>query len=234
MKNNNGLFQSITLLCFSWLMTLSAYSQMEKGHIRYDFSYEAVTSDAQELIAFMPESHYDIYFNPQTTAVHIDMGIYFKMKIIRDLKNEKIMMTKDIAGEKVAISTSFKKYDLYNEESNNENVEKEENSKPSTTYLNETKEIQGYTCKKAIVKEDDQEVTYWYTEEFLIKGLEGTTFHNDISGTILAFEFEDSGVKTICTVTELEDQIEDKSVFDMEIPEGYEEVESLEQYFEEI
>lgn len=231
MKNITHSFKSILLGCFCLLLS-TAFGQMEEGYIRYDFTYEALTDEAAEVLAFMPDSHYDFYFTPNNSAFHIEMGIYLNLTIVRDFKTEKIFMKKDLGGEKTAIKSTFTAYENYLKTEENDKEAADEEA--DITYLDETKTIKGYTCKKALITDEDGgEVIYWYTDELKVKGLEETAFDNGLSGTVMAFELENEGIKTTCMVSQIKNEIEDQSVFDMNVPEGYEEIKTFEEYLDE-
>lgn len=68
------------------------------------------------------------------------------------------------------------------------NYEVEEKAK--WNFLNETKKIQGYTCKKAIGKYHNKVITVWYTEEIPIS--EGPYTFKNLPGLVLeAYDSKD-------------------------------------------
>jgi hypothetical protein len=112
--------------------------------------------------------------------------------------------------------------------------------KPEIEYVNETKKIAGYTCKKAILKSKNQRgevnsTIVWYTPEF--KMAEGFSFGgstgrgmmsmaginglDQIEGFPMEYQMErNNGMKIHMVVTKVQlDAVIDDKVF--EIPKGY-------------
>ena len=89
----------------------------------------------------------------------------------------------------------------------------------------ETRDILGYTCKKAIVKLKDsgQEMTVYYTDE-LSTGIENSNnpMFKDIDGMMLEFSMVQNGMDMHFTAVNIEKKKVSDSEF--EIPEGYEEI----------
>ncbi len=95
----------------------------------------------------------------------------------------------------------------------------------TVTLTDETMQIAGYTCKKAIVKgakEGDPVFTAWYTDE--LAAPENLNFTNPIfkkiKGVMLKYDMEaGQGMKMTMTAIEVEKmKVKDK---EFEIPEGY-------------
>ncbi len=111
-------------------------------------------------------------------------------------------------------------------------------AKPEIEYIDETKKIAGYTCKKAILKNKNQrgevnETTVWYCPDFkmpenyslggnrgmmMMGGMNGL---DQLNGFPMEYEFERAnGMKMHMVVTkiQLDANIDDK---EFEIPKGY-------------
>jgi GLPGLI family protein len=129
-----------------------------------------------------------------------------------------------IAKTKVAlINMMGQKYAL---KQNVQDIEKENADQPKGTVVvtNETKNISGYVCKKAVVTTNDDgvksTVDVWFTEEL---GGKDANFDNpmykDINGVMLEFYIKNPQFTMKLSAT----SIEKKAVAakDFEIPEGY-------------
>src|SRR5690606_38083801 len=73
----------------------------------------------------------------------------------------------------------------------------EENvNETEVTLVDETKEIQGYNCKKAIAtNEEGQESVIWYTEDLAINKLGQNYLNRQVPGFPLEFEINQGEVK---------------------------------------
>ncbi len=127
-----------------------------------------------------------------------------------DAKTNTTLM--DMMGQKIAV------------QSTSEEIAKEIEKSPKTTVniTGETKDILGYTCKKAIItfEEEDLEIIVYYTDEL---GSQALNFDNpqfkDIDGVMLEFEIPNEQFSMQFTASSIEKTNVDDSAFT--IPEGY-------------
>lgn len=109
-----------------------------------------------------------------------------------------------------------------------EEVEAADVPKPEVTLIDESKVIEGYNCKKAIVTtEDGMESVFWYTNEIEVSTKGQKYFDNGIPGYPMQFEINNRGLKMTITTTKIEKKLEKKKaneLFDMNIPQGYTEM----------
>jgi GLPGLI family protein len=112
-------------------------------------------------------------------------------------------------GQKIAIST--------------EAVEDEDEVKPTIEYLEETKEIAGYNCKKAVYKimKDGTEAVFevFYTGEL---PAEANTQFKGIDGFPMEYIIEAQGMVITYSAIDVSEEKIDKSLG--EIPSGYEQM----------
>lgn len=102
-----------------------------------------------------------------------------------DTKNEESTTFMDVMGNKMAFKLNKAQLDKM----------REKKPKMEITLAPETKTIAGYTCKKAIAKntEDNTTVDIWYTEELApIMNAEGNMF-KEIKGLLMEFHSEMMG-----------------------------------------
>ena len=127
-----------------------------------------------------------------------------------DAKTTIVLM--DMMGQKIAV------------QSTPEEVQSELDKGPKTSVnvTGETKDILGYTCKKAIItfEGEDTEVIVYYTDELGTKAL---NFDNpqfkDIDGLMLEYEIPEEEFSMQFTAVTIEKTNVDDSAFT--IPEGY-------------
>jgi GLPGLI family protein len=212
MKN---LFLS-TLLVLSSLATMA---QTTEGHVAYKIDVTTDNPDMQMVVGMMQGSTMDVYFKDKITRSEMKMGSMMTMITITNETTEDLLMLMSGMVGQNAIKTTLTELD--------EQKTTEEN--PFTVALvNETKVIEGYTCKKAILtSEEGLESVFWYTEEIDISK-KGQSYLNDqVPGFPMQFELNNGPMKMSMTVTKIEKSIDKKkaaTLFDMTIPEGYKEM----------
>jgi GLPGLI family protein len=90
--------------------------------------------------------------------------------------------------------------------------------------LDETKTIEGYLCKKAVLSDENGgESIFWYTEEIEISKVGQTYLNKEVPGFPMQYDLNNNGLKMTMTVSKFEKKLDKniKSLFDMNIPEGY-------------
>ena len=182
------------------------------GSIVYNITYDMGEIDPQAA-SFLPKTMKMTIKSPMSKS-EISMGMGNTISIFNSDDRTGVNLM-DLMGQKFAIRVSAEDTDK----------ELEKVGEVEVVNLDETKEILGYTCKKAIVKVKDsgQDLTVFYTDE-LSTGLENTSnpIFKDIDGLMLEFSLEQNGINMHFTAV----NIDKKKVSDneFEIPEGYEEV----------
>jgi GLPGLI family protein len=94
-------------------------------------------------------------------------------------------------------------------------------------FVSETKDIQGYKCKKAVLTgKDGQQAIFWYTEEIEINKAGQSYLNDQIPGFPMEFEINQGGMKMSMKATFFEKKIPGNAseLFSMEIPAGYQEM----------
>jgi GLPGLI family protein len=107
-----------------------------------------------------------------------------------------------------------------------EEVEALSEGKPemNVELLDETKTIEGYLCKKAVLSDENGgESIFWYTEEIEISKVGQTYLNKEVPGFPMQYDLNNNGLKMTMTVSKFEKKLDKniKSLFDMNIPEGY-------------
>ena len=148
------------------------------------------------------------------SRTEISMGMGKNITIYNAEYNSAVSLI-DMMGQKLAIKMTPE--DLDKEAAETGDVE--------VVHLDETKDILGYSCKKALVKVKDSgdEFEVYYTEE-LSTGIEnhGNPMFKDIKGMMMEFVMEQNGMKMHFLAVSVDKKKVSKK--DFEVPEGYEEI----------
>ena len=184
-----------------------------EGKIIYKMSFPGSNFDASTMAMFPQEMTIFIKDNLSKTVINTGMG-----KTISIFNSEEMYSVTllDVMGQKYAIRTST--------DDINQNIEKAPQSQ--IEYLDETKEIAGYTCKKAIItiKEEllgtESKLSVYYSDEITQKGInkDNPIFHG-INGIMLEYEMDAQGNLMKFTATSVEEKKISKKEF--EIPKDY-------------
>lgn len=197
--------------------SVTVNAQLTEGHVKYEMT---VTSDnpAMEMaIAMMDGATMEIYFKGESTLVKVNMGMAMNMTTTTNSKSGEVLIKMGgMMGNKAIRSTLDEMKDQQPEESMESDV----------SLMNETKDIQGFKCKKAIFKDKDgNEAIFWYTEEITVSKLGQNYLNKDIPGFPLEFEMNQKDMKMAMKAILLEKSINNASeLFSMKIPAGYQEI----------
>ena len=154
--------------------------KVDEGKVIYEISYpDADIPDEQ--MAMMPTES-TMFFKGAQSRVEMKMGMGMSQVMIFDNKNKVMTMLMDMMGNKTAVKMT------------EADVKKQKEKKGKDDYqikvTDETKEIVGYKCKKAIVTEKDGTFDVYFTDQITykngdwvaeFKGLEGFPLQYKIS-----------------------------------------------------
>jgi len=207
MKKNLTL--SWLVLTIFALFSFQTFAKEFKGVITYKITVEG-SGVTEEMKTMMPKTMVmTIKGNKARSEMVMSMG---KTVSISDGDNKTAITLMDMMGQKIAIQSNY------------EEIMKEMADSPEAKVevTGETKEIAGYTCKKAVVTipEEEMEIIVYFTEEL---GTSALNFDNpqfkDINGVMLEFEMPNESFSMHFTAI----SVEKKNVEDSEftIPEGY-------------
>jgi GLPGLI family protein len=213
--------KTILSLCLTVLTVATAMAQLTEGHVIYSVD---VTSDNPEMamsVSMMQGTKLEMYFKDDLTRTDVDMGTMMNITTVVDSKSGKVLMLMGgMMGDK-AIVTSTDEIEEMSKDDEKPEME-------LTLYPNvKMRKIQGYKCKKAtLTDEDGNDMIFWYTEDVKVN-TKGQNYLNDqIPGFPMKFEQTTQGMNMKFTVTTFEDTLWESAdeVFNMEVPEGYEEM----------
>lgn len=192
----------------------TSFSQLTEGHVTYKVDVATDNPELQMSAGMLQGSTMEMHFKENATRAELKMGAMMTVVTISDaLSGDVLMLMSGMMG-KNAIKTTTSDIDKVNAE------------KPTyeVTLVDETKTIQEYTCKKAVLTDaDGNETIFWYTEDIAISKKGQSSMNELVPGFPMEYEINNQGLKMTFTVTELEKKLDKKSneLFDLTIPEGY-------------
>jgi len=183
------------------------------GTIVYNITYPEGSVDPQ-MASMMPKTM-KIKIRDVNSRMEMNMGMGSTITLYNsETKTGATLM--DMMGQKMAMKITP------------EDIEKEIAESPQITVVNidETKEIAGYECKKALIKikekgsDKETELAVYYTDEL---GSGGLNYNNpmfkDIQGVMLEYTVKEGKIEMTFTAISVEKGKIAESEFD--IPEGY-------------
>jgi hypothetical protein len=195
-------------------------AQLNEGHIKFEMEVSATNPEMEMAVGMMQGSTMNLFFSDQDLHSELSMGAMMTISTIVLGKSGDVMILMDGMMGKKAIPTTLE--DVL------KNTESKEISPMDLELLDETKEIAGYLCKKAVLtNEDGDEMVTWYTEEIKVN-TQGQSYHNaEIPGFPLQFTQGANGLIMTITAIEIEEGIskkEKKELFSSKVPDGYTEM----------
>lgn len=194
------------------------YAQITEGHVTYKIDISTENPDMEMVVGMMQGSTLDIYFKEKMTRAEMKMGSMMNMTTISDEKSGEILMLMSGMIGKKAISTTSKEL---------EGDVAKEKPKYDVELVDETKEIAGYKCKKAILTDEEgNETVFWYTEEIEASKKGQSYLNENVPGYPMQYQINNGGLVMDMTVTNIAKELSksDLKLFDMKIPEGYAEM----------
>jgi GLPGLI family protein len=195
------------------IVAFTAQGQITEGHVSYKIDCVSDNPDMQMAVTMLQGSTMEIYFTEGLTRSEMKMGTMMSISTLTNDKTGDFLMLMSGMIGKNAILTTLDEM----------NKEKEDTPEMEVTLVDETKVIMGYVCKKAIITaEDGSESVFWYTEEIMVAAKGQSYLNEAVPGLPLEYEINNSGLKMVLTVTDIEKKIKKAGdLFDFKIPEGY-------------
>jgi len=209
------LLFSMTMVVLS---TLSLTAQVTEGNVKYSIDMSSTNPEMEMQLAMMQGSTFELSFKDDLTRSEMNMGTIMKIVTITNSENEGGLML--MSGMMGNTAVKLNPEDMKDS--------KEEAFETEVTFTDETKEIQGFKCKKAVVTDEEgTESIIWYSEEISVNKLGQSYLNKDVPGFPLEFELNQGEMKMTMTSTEFNKKLDKKAVktmFDTTIPEGYTEM----------
>lgn len=201
------------LLAFS----LASTAQITEAKIVYDIKMSSDNPELEMQLTMMQGSSLEIVFSEEYSKQIVSMGGFMTTTTTTDSKSGETLTLMDGMTGKIAMKMNTN--DVLEEE-------EEENEALEFEFVNETKDVLGYTCHKAIaIDENGNESTFWYAKDIQAPQTESQYFQKEIPGMPLEFQIVSPEVTMLFTATDVVKNLKkiDKE-FSMEIPEGYKEM----------
>jgi GLPGLI family protein len=209
MKKFSLIFASLILLIH--IQKSSAQEKLKEGKITFEIEINNAEEMNDQMLAMMPKEMV-VYFKDGKSRGEMDM-MGGKIVSITDGKAGETISCMDIMGKKQAIKTT------------KEDAEKEKAKLGDydVKITDDTKDIAGYKCRKAIItyknkdaKENDMVV--WFTNELEASNSEKYSWKG-IDGYMMEFSVDQRGMAMKFTCTEVKKQEVSDDMF--KIPDGY-------------
>ena len=209
-----------SLIIVFLLISTGVSAQITEGHVKYKIDIDMDEKGNAMAVMMLKSASMEIFFKDSKTMVEFKMGAFANIKTITNSKTGDILMlTSGLIGN-TATKTTISEIE---DKTGGETVDEDDFN---VVLYNETKTIQGYTCYKAILTTSDTiSTTFWYTKEIEIDKAGHAYLNEKIPGLPMQFEMNQSGVMITVTASSFEKTVGKKGdqIFDMSIPEGYEE-----------
>ncbi|CAG0989455.1 MAG: DUF4412 domain-containing protein [Bacteroidetes bacterium] len=200
------------LILFSTIVLSQKKSDFE-GTIKFRIDYTEMDETFAAYASMMPKD-FIIKIKGENSRMEQNMGMAGSTVVITNKKSKQVITLMDIMGSK---------YKMLSPIENNET--KEDANDYSIVYLNETKQIAGYTCKKAEVhsKTSGEVLTLFYTEELTSDYLPNKPKeYETLKGFPMEYEIAQETMRMTVTVNEIKK--EKLSSAEFEAPADYKEV----------
>jgi len=206
-------------ILFFFILLIGSFSinaQLTEGHFTYSIEMKSDNPDMQMAIGMMQESSMDLFVLGSKTRVGMKMGTMMELSTITDQSEEVLMLMSGMFG-KNAIVTSVSELEK----------NKEEFPEPTLALFDKTKNIKGFTCKKALLTDaDGNESLFWYTDEIVVSKKGQSYLSSNVPGFPLEYSIKVNGMTMVLTVSEIVKKLDksQKKNFEIKIPEGYTEM----------
>ena len=194
------------LILFFILFTAFAQSNFE-GKIVYTITYEDMPAEMKGMESMLPkEMKMHIKENKSRIEQNQMMG---KMIVVSDMDQKNGFMEMAMGGQQIRINISTAEF------------EQETNKLPKVEYLDDIKDIAGYACKKAIMSDENGQLTMtvYYTDKINNKAQKEFA---GLNGFPLQYSMIQQGMKVIMTASEVSEESVPESTFDKS--EGYQDM----------
>jgi|SRR5690554_2092340 len=203
--------KKVVTLLTSFIFTVGFLFAQELS-VKYEINMKSDDYDVQTQLGVMQGSTLQIFLKGNKSRTEMNMGGLMKTTTIFNEEQNKGVLIMDGMFGKQAATFDDKK----NQETDSLDLDIE--------WIDESKDILGYTCKKAVIStEENTELIYWYTEEIDPKANSLNNYvKKEIPGFVLKFSVHQPQMSMTFTATEIQEKVkETKGMFDVTIPEGY-------------
>lgn len=200
-----------------------SFSQINTGRIVFEINTEALDSSQIKNARNVNGTRMIYYFAPNKNRIDMLLGKIIKMTTVNDHeKDSSLLLTSSKMGN-FSLSSTIEQA---------ASRERKPDSTLKVELINETKEIAGIVCKKAIIyKANEKQITHWYTEELNVNISENNYQNESVPGFSLEIESTYNGLHSKMTALKVDKVLEasEQIVFSVTPPPGFEHV-TWEQY----
>lgn len=177
--------------------------KLDEGKVVYNISYpDADMPDEQ--MAMMP-TEFTTYFKDNQARTEIKMGMGMGIVILIDNKSKTMTQLMDMMGNKTAVKMS------------EEEVKKDKEMKGKTEnqvkLTDETKDIAGYKCKKAVVTGKDGSFDMYYTDQISYKNGDWVNDFKGIDGFPMEYKVTQDNIAMNFTAKKISKEKVDDAMF---------------------
>lgn len=192
-----------------------SFSQSKQGTINYEIHAIQVDTIQVDAQPNMNDSKLDIYFTEKQSRIDFQMNEMMKISVVLDRStNQGIRLLDGAMGQFYVAG-----------EADEMGMTHENKSEDRVTLIDETKEILGFTCKKALVSSKGVETEYWYTEELEFDFSGQEILNSNIPGFPLAFTTLSNGMRMDFIAVNYSAEVENaEATFSTDVPEGFQEI----------
>lgn len=197
------------------LFSVISFAQDTKGIVKYDVYISSDDPAMSGYIDQMDNSILEVYFSGDKLRTNFFMGEMMTTMTISIKDQDTSVVLLDGMMGKIAMKVTENDLD----DERRMAMEK----KQVELIDGETKEVMGYTCKKAIITgADDQESVVWYTEEIVPSYREGEYLHEKIPGLPLEMYSNRGKMNFKIVAFEFKAKLKkEDEIFSLEVPEGF-------------
>ncbi len=197
----------IISLFLSWGCSNSS-SKGEEGVISFELTY-LDDENTNPIITFLPNTMTYSFKNDQTIQKVEGWGGVFKMIGMSNSKKDSVIALMKILGDKFQYRCKLGEDSFGYDPLTGSKIE----------YVNGTKDIAGYKCKRAIATHNDQKFELYYTEDLNIKNANWNTPFKNVKGVLMEYQIKMFKINTKIIATKVEKIKIDDEVFS--IPDDY-------------
>ena len=201
----------LTILLYSFIISSNAQTNFE-GVVIYDINYIQVPAELEQYRSMLPTTM-KIYVKGSKSRLEQELGGGNSQVIISDLEKSEGMVAMNMMGQKILIRINPEQFKQSMEDQKNVEIE----------YIDESLQIAGYECKKAIIQQEENKIVAFYTDELPNSSMK--QFAN-LKGMPLQYEIIQNGMTLKLIASSVSKEAVANELFDA--PGGYNEV-SLEQ-----
>lgn len=205
------------------LMTLlsagSSIAQLTQGEIKFAVGVTSTDASMEMAVSMMAGTTMSISFSGESSRTDMQMGAMMSMTTVVNADTDTVLiLLGGMMGNTAIVSTSDQLEEI---------ADLEGQPEMEFELFDETKLVLGYTCKKAVMTDEDgNEVIYWYTKDIKVASTGQQHMHEEIPGFPLEFETSQNGMQMNFVATSFSENLSEneKALFDTTVPNGYTEM----------